>query len=294
MAPVNYRGNYYGTPWSVGAPLLHWNKKMFEENEKLKAAGVMIDEELNATLLDKNQNLYTDLLNLEKDYTDKSGALIEERIAKSDEELKARRDAIQKNIEDAANYTTQALDLVNQFAQAADEQRNARFAAQEEQNQKAIEDLNERLQNATGLERRYLQQQLQREEKNADQIAKAKEEAEKESAKREKAMAIIQSLIATALAIAKANPNIPLMILAGITGAAQTAAIAAQPLATGGVVGKLNGEIVQFASGGIVKSKGNIKPLTNGDNVLATLKTGEVVLNKQQQNTIEKKPISFR
>ena len=31
MAPVNYRGNYYGTPWSVGAPLLHWNKRMFEE-----------------------------------------------------------------------------------------------------------------------------------------------------------------------------------------------------------------------------------------------------------------------
>ena len=31
MAPVNYRGNYYGTPWTVGAPLLHWNKKMFEE-----------------------------------------------------------------------------------------------------------------------------------------------------------------------------------------------------------------------------------------------------------------------
>ena len=99
-------------------------------------------------------------------------------------------------------------------------------------------------------------------------------------------MAIIQSLIATALAIAKANPNIPLMILAGITGAAQTAAIAAQPLATGGVVGKLNGEIVQFAGGGVVKSKGNIKPLTNGDNVLATLKTGEVVLNREQQNRI--------
>jgi myosin heavy subunit len=268
------------------------NKKMFEENEKLKADGVMIDEELNASLLDKNQKLYTDLLNLEKDYTDKSGALIEERIAKSDEELQARRDAIQKNIEDAANYTTQALDLVNQFAQAADEQRNARFAAQEEQNQKAIEDLNERLQNATGLERRYLQQQLQREEKNADQIAKAKEEAEQEAAKREKAIAIIQSIIQGALAVSKAIAsapppfNIPAIVAAGIQAAAQTALIAAQPLATGGVVGKLNGEIVQFASGGVVKSKGNIKPLSNGDNVLATLKTGEVVLNKQQQNRI--------
>lgn len=268
------------------------NQKLFEENEKLKAQGVMIDEQLNATLLDKNAQLYTDILNLEKDYTEKSGQLIEERINKSDEELQKRRDAIQKNIEDAANYTTQALDLVNQFAQAADEQRNARFAAQEEQNQKAIESLNERLNNATGLERRYLQQQLEREQNNADQIAKAKEEAEQESAKREKTIAIIQSIIQGALAVSKAIAsapppfNIPAIVAAGIQAAAQTALIAAQPLATGGVVGKLNGEIVQFAGGGVVKSKGNIKPLSNGDNVLATLKTGEVVLNKEQQNRI--------
>ncbi len=267
------------------------NKKLFETNEKLKADGVLIDEQLNATLLDKNAKLYTDLLNLEKDYTDKSLNLIDERINKSDAELQKRKEAVQKNIEDAANYTTQALDLVNQFAAAADEQRNARFAAQEEQNQKAIEDLNERLNTATGLERRYLEQQLQQEEKTSERIAKAKEEAEKESAKRNKAIAIIQSIINTALAVSSAlatppAPNVIAAVAAGIAGAAQTALIAAQPLATGGVVGKLNGEIVQFASGGVVKNKGNIKPLSNGDNVLATLKTGEVVLNRDQQNRI--------
>lgn len=31
LAPVKYQGNFYGTPWTVGAPLLHWNKAMFEE-----------------------------------------------------------------------------------------------------------------------------------------------------------------------------------------------------------------------------------------------------------------------
>ena len=75
-------------------------------------------------------------------------------------------------------------------------------------------------------------------------------------------------------------------IAAGIIGAAQTALIAAQPLAEGGVVGKLGDDIVQFADGGRVTSKGNIKPLSNGDNVLATLKTGEIVLNKEQQGRI--------
>ena len=130
------------------------------------------------------------------------------------------------------------------------------------------------------------------EQKNAEAIAKAKEEAETEAAKREKAIAIIQSIIQGALAVSKAIAsapppfNIPAIVVAGIQAAAQTALIAAQPLATGGVVGKLNGEIVQFASGGVVKSKGNIKPLSNGDNVLATLKTGEVVLNRDQQNRI--------
>lgn len=38
----------------------------------------------------------------------------------------------------------------------------------------------------------------------------------------------------------------------------------------------------QFATGGRV-GKGNIQPLSNGDNVLATLKSGEVVLNEAQQ-----------
>jgi multiple sugar transport system substrate-binding protein len=31
LAPVKYQGLHYGTPWSIGAPLLHWNKAMFEE-----------------------------------------------------------------------------------------------------------------------------------------------------------------------------------------------------------------------------------------------------------------------
>jgi hypothetical protein len=87
------------------------------------------------------------------------------------------------------------------------------------------------------------------------------------------------------LAVIKSLPNIPLSILAGITGAASIATIAAQPLAKGGVVGE-GDEIVQFANGGKVTSRGNIKPLSNGDNVLATLKTGEVVLNQGQQRKI--------
>lgn len=49
-------------------------------------------------------------------------------------------------------------------------------------------------------------------------------------AKREKALAIVQAIINTAAAVAKASPNIALMALAALSGAAQVAIIAAQPI----------------------------------------------------------------
>jgi len=102
----------------------------------------------------------------------------------------------------------------------------------------------------------YYDAQIEAAGENAELIAKLREEyaekdeelrdeyAEKErqlqydAAKREKALAIFDSIINTAAAVVKALPNIPLSIFAGLTGAAQTAAIAAQPLpalAEGGV-----------------------------------------------------------
>ena len=60
--------------------------------------------------------------------------------------------------------------------------------------------------------------------------AKKKKEQEIQNAKREKRMAIFQAIINTAAGIAKAIPNIPLMIFAGIMGAAQIAAIASAPI----------------------------------------------------------------
>ena len=158
--------------------------------------------------------------------------------------------------------------------------------------------MQEELENSTGLRRRFYEEQLNAEIANQQAIEKAREEARKRDAKRQKAIAILQSIINTALAVTAAltaggNPlklatgaQIIEAAIVGALGAVQTGIIAAQPLAEGGVVGKLGGDIVQFADGGRVASKGNIKPLSNGDNVLATLKTGEIVLNKDQQRRI--------
>ena len=243
------------------------------------------------TIVSQNIKLNSDLAKLEADRTKNANAEAEKRTQKEKEEGEKRRAQLQKDIDTVKQYTDLAFQTISGLVQAGDEARMKRLEKDAEANAQIQSDLEERLQSATGLERRYLEQQLRLEKENAKQIAKAQEEAERDAAKKAKAIAIIQSIINGALAISKAVAsapppfNIPAIITASVQAAAQTAIIAAQPLAKGGVVGK-GDDIVQFSNGGRVTSRGNIKPLSNGDNVLATLKTGEIVLNESQQRRI--------
>jgi hypothetical protein len=251
--------------------------QLLDENGKLKVG--ITQDEYDKILLAR-QKLFTELSAEEKKQTD-------DVQKNADEQAKIK----QTQFEQVLEYFNQGIGLIGEAFAVANERQQAAFDADIERSQQRQEKLQEELENSTGLRRRFYQEQLDNEIANQAKLEKAKEDAIKRAAKKEKAIAIIQSLINTALAISKANTlvppaNIPAMIAAGIIGAAQTALIAAQPLAKGGVVGKLSGEVVQFANGGRVTSSGNIKPLSNGDNVLATLKTGEVVLNQDQQRRI--------
>lgn len=238
---------------------------------------VDISQEERDKILLSRQKLFTELAEIEKKQTDD--------VAKNAEEQKKKK---QEQFEEILGYFKDGLDILSEAFDIANERQQAAFDADIERSQERQEYLQEELDNSFGLRRRYFQQQLDAEIANQQKIEKAQEEAEKRTAKKQKAIAIIQSIINTALAVTREyfRYGLPAAIAAGIAGAAQTALIAAQPLAEGGVVGKLGGEIVQFADGGRVTSKGNIKPLSNGDNVLATLKTGEIVLNKEQQGRI--------
>jgi hypothetical protein len=250
--------------------------QLLDENGKLKVG--ITQAEYDEILLAR-QKLFTDLSEEERKQT-------EDVKKNADQQAKIKQDQFEQVLE----YFNEGIGLIGEAFAVANERQQAAFDADIERSQLRQEKLQEELENSTGLRRRFYQEQLDNEIANQSKLEKAKEDAIKRAAKKEKAIAIIQSLINTALAISKANTlvppaNIPAMIAAGIIGAAQTALIAAQPLAKGGVVG-LGDEIVQFASGGRVTSRGNIKPLSNGDNVLATLKTGEVVLNQDQQRRI--------
>ena len=258
-------------------------RQSFED--MLKKAGIETSESESTQILNDKERLYLELAKLDADYTAKNKANEHARLAAAKESNDKRLKDFQAKFEMAAQIGQELLEVFDGFLEVSNERRLKRIEENEASNAKQLEDLNERLQTATGLEKRFLEQQVTDNAVAANQIAKDKEKAEKERAKQEKARAIIEAVIATALAVIKSLPNIGLSILSGITGAASIATIAAQPLAKGGVVGESD-EIVQFANGGKVTSKGNIKPLSNGDNVLATLKTGEVVLNQGQQRKI--------
>jgi myosin heavy subunit len=257
--------------------------QLLDENKQLR---VGISQEERDEIILQRQKLFTELSEIEKKQTED----VEKNAA---EQTKIKQD----QFNEIADYFKQGLDALSEVFNVVNERQQAAFDADIERSQLRQERLQEELDNSFGLRRRYYEQQLAAEVANQAAIEKAKEEARKRDAKRQKAIAIIQSIINTALAVTAAltaggNPlklatgaQIFEAAIIGALGAIQTGIIAAQPLAKGGVVGK-GSEIVQFADGGRVTSRGNIKPLSNGDNVLATLKTGEVVLNQDQQRRI--------
>jgi len=110
--------------------------------------------------------------------------------------------------------------------------------------------------------------------------AKKKKEIQRDAAIREKAGAIAQSIINTAVAVTKALGVSPILAaIVGSLGAAQTAVIASTPLG--------------FAKGGdVAKAVGKVRGVTNaparndGDHILAYLKYGEAVLNPKQIQAI--------
>jgi len=188
------------------------------------------------------------------------------------------QETLRQGVEQLGNtLLNQGFEVLQAFGQAAAEERTQRLDEQIAASEESIARLEARAAQAGRVERERLQEQIQRERAVLNQRVEAREEAQRELARREKAISITQSVIQTALAVVRAlaappGPpfTIPQAVAAGAFGAAQTAVIAAQPLATGGVVGTtVRGE--------------PIVPLQNGDSILATLTPGEVVLNADQQ-----------
>ncbi len=191
-------------------------------------------------------------------------------------EQQQRRDQILAYIQQGVQQT---FDLINALTATANQRRNEIFQQQISDTEAKINDLETRAQQATGIRKRFIEQSIAAEKKRLEEQTKAAEAESKRQRKNEKRNSIISSIILGALAVTRAllTGGIPLAIATGIFAALQTATIAAQPLATGGLVG---------ISGRKVNDRQNIRTRGNGDNVLATVKRGEVVLNQRQQSAL--------
>ena len=223
--------------------------------------GVELSAQEQQQLIEQRQQLNTQLAQLEAEYT-------ETVKAEGEKQLSER----QKAITGILNGVSQGLQIIEGFAQASQERTQQRLEARQEERENNIAILQEELNSASGLQAAFIQEQIEAEKRQIQELEKAKEQADRRSARLAKTIAVSESIINTAVAVTAALPNVPLAIATGIFGAAQTAVIAAQPLATGGIVGK--------------NIKGRSIRRSNGDDTLTTLKTGEVVLNKKQQQRL--------
>jgi hypothetical protein len=214
----------------------------------------------------------------------------------ADEFRKEQKEKEEQDLEDRAKRIEtylQAASLVTDFfstIQQARFKKDADILNQEiQKTEENITLLEQKAEKASGSKKKRLLKEIEAEKVLLDARTKQAEELQLKAAKAEKKIAIAQSIIQGALAVNRAlavPPGPPFTIgsaiTAGVFAGIQTATIIAQPLAEGGVV-----------TGERINRKQNIPTRSNGDNVLAYVKRGEVVLNQRQQSLLGGSP-TFR
>ena len=201
-----------------------------------------------------------------------------------EDSVRAEKERKERVISEVQGYTEAAFQVLNAFSARRQELDNRRYEEEISKTEANIQELENKAQNASGIRQRILQKQVAQQQEVLKKQQKDAEALQKKQAKAEKKIAIAQSIIQGTLAVLRAlntfpGPpvTIPTAIATGVFAAAQTATIIAQPLATGGIVG---------ISGRRVNDRQNIASRANGDNVLATVRRGEVVLNERQQSAL--------
>lgn len=202
----------------------------------------------------------------------------------NDQQLKDKQENTQKLIESVSNSILSVTDIIATFQQARAEKEAEAINEQITNTENNITELEAKAEKASGIRKKRIERDIAYQKELLKQQQAEAEAIRIKAAKEEKRIAIIQAIIQGALAFqrALAQGSFLLAIPTGIAAAAQIATIAAQPLAEGGVV-----------TGQRVNQKQNIPTRSNGDNVLAYVKRGEVVLNQRQQSLLGGSP-TFR
>jgi hypothetical protein len=208
-----------------------------------------------------------------------------ENEKKTNEELIQQR---QEYIDATANSILSVTDIISTFQQARAQKEADAINEQITTTENNIAELEAKAEKASGIRRKRIERDVANQKLLLEQQQKEAEAIRLKAAKDEKKIALIQAIIQGALAVQRALASVPFpanllaAIPTGIAAAAQIATISAQPLAEGGVV-----------TGERINRKQNIPTRSNGDNVLAYVKRGEVVLNQRQQSLLGGSP-TFR
>ena len=231
--------------------------------------------------------------------------LIAQREKKAlEQRTKAQQDyqqAVTDATQDATDAQIAGLDAVNEADRQVQEDKLARIEKEKEKRRElldaalsaaqsiadAITQIEEnRLQADTDEKIKALDEEYEKKKEaatgNAALLAKLDKEyatkklaIEKQAAAERKKIAIKEAIIAGALAVVKALPNVFAAVAAAVAAAAQIAIISAQTFARGGQVKRLKP--------GIITEQQNAPRTLEGDTVLVYAKPGEMFLNEQQQ-----------
>ena len=220
-------------------------------------------------------------LKKEEEAAEKSKAIDEQK-------LKDKKENNQKLIDAVGDSIVSVTNIIASFQQARAEKEAEAINEQITNTENNIADLEAKAEKASGLRKKRIEKDIAAQKILLEQQQAEAEAIRLKAAKEDKKIAIIQAIIQGALAVQRALASVPFpanllaAIPTGIAAAAQIATIAAQPLAEGGVV-----------TGQRVNQRQNIPTRSNGDNVLAYVKRGEVVLNQRQQSLLGGSP-TFR
>jgi hypothetical protein len=206
----------------------------------------------------------------------------------NDKKVADKKASNQELINAIGDSIVSVTNIIASFQQARAEKEAEAINEQITNTENNIADLEAKAEKASGIRKKRIEKDIAAQKILLEQQQAEAEAIRLKAAKEDKKIAIIQAIIQGALAVQRALASVPFpanllaAIPTGIAAAAQIATIAAQPLAEGGVV-----------TGQRVNQKQNIPTRSNGDNVLAYVKRGEVVLNQRQQSLLGGSP-TFR
>jgi hypothetical protein len=235
--------------------------------------GLITQEQFNGLEKDAKTKLSNDIVAINKEKNDKILADDKALTDKQKEDQQKKLEAFAQ----AVNITAKAAtDFMNFLSESNKQKTEADLQANKAMFDEQTSSLDAQLQAQLISQEKYNQE---KEKINADFKAKERK-IRQEQWKKDQQAAIITATINTAVAVTSALPNYILAALAAVAGGLEIAAIASQTMPA-------------FAKGGPVLSGQKIGanhgvPITrsNGDNLLATVKTGEVILNEAQQNAL--------